>query len=188
MNTRFHFMLIFETHLYEIMFLRYLRIDQQINVLSLENESMDSYVMFWFQSLTPPPPPRPTPTPTPTPTPRPPPPCRIYAAVNWVNIASGNSAPSHYRNQCWLIVNWTISNKLQWNFNRNSTIFIEENVFENVVCNFPNKLSRGRCDNSLYTIHNLDKQDQAEMHHYPSQCYDVQFIGWKHLNSLLTPR
>ena len=29
---------------------------------------------------------------------------------------------------------WTHRNKLQWNFNRNSNIFIEENTFENVVC------------------------------------------------------
>ena len=37
-------------------------------------------------------------------------------------------------NQCWIIVNWTLRNKLQWNFNRNSDIFIQENGFENVVC------------------------------------------------------
>ena len=29
-------------------------------------------------------------------------------------------APSHYLNQCWVIVNWTIRNKLQWNFNQNT--------------------------------------------------------------------
>ena len=44
------------------------------------------------------------------------------------------SAPSHYLNQCWHIVNWTIGNKFQWNFNRNSNIFIQENAFENVLC------------------------------------------------------
>ena len=27
------------------------------------------------------------------------------------------SAPSHYLNQCWNIVNWTFRNKLQWNSN-----------------------------------------------------------------------
>ena len=44
-------------------------------------------------------------------------------------------APSHYLNQWWLIVtDWTIDNKFQWNLNRNSTIFIHENSFENVVC------------------------------------------------------
>ena len=30
------------------------------------------------------------------------------------------------------IANWTLSNKLQWNHNRNSYIFIQENAFENV--------------------------------------------------------
>ena len=44
------------------------------------------------------------------------------------------TAPSHYLNQSWNIVNWTLGNKLQWNCNRNSNIFIEENTFENVVC------------------------------------------------------
>ena len=33
-----------------------------------------------------------------------------------------------------IIVNWTIGNKLQWTFNRNLNIFIQENAFENVVC------------------------------------------------------
>ena len=42
--------------------------------------------------------------------------------------------PSHYLEQCWDIVNWTLRNKLQWNFNRNSDIFIEENALANVVC------------------------------------------------------
>ena len=44
------------------------------------------------------------------------------------------TAPSHYLNQCWNIVNWTLGNKLRENFNRNSNIFIQENAFENVVC------------------------------------------------------
>ena len=45
--------------------------------------------------------------------------------------------PSHYLNQCWLIINWTIGNKIQWNCNWNSNTFIEDHSrFENVVCNF----------------------------------------------------
>ena len=32
------------------------------------------------------------------------------------------SAPSHYLNQCWVIVNWTLMNKLQWNFNQNTKL------------------------------------------------------------------
>ena len=42
--------------------------------------------------------------------------------------------PIHYLKQCWNIVNSTLRNKLQWNFNQNSNIFIQENVFESVVC------------------------------------------------------
>ena len=33
---------------------------------------------------------------------------------------------THYLNQCWHFVNWTRGNKLQWNFYRNSNIFIKE--------------------------------------------------------------
>ena len=39
-------------------------------------------------------------------------------------------APSQYLNQCWNILNWTLRNKLRWNFNSNSYIFIQENVSE----------------------------------------------------------
>ena len=51
-------------------------------------------------------------------------------------------APSHYLNQCWNIVNFSLRNKFQWNFNRNSSIFIQENAFENVVCQMASILSR----------------------------------------------
>ena len=44
------------------------------------------------------------------------------------------TAPSHYLNQYWNMVNGTLRNKLQWNINRNSYIFIQENALENVVC------------------------------------------------------
>ena len=35
--------------------------------------------------------------------------------------------PSHYLNQCWLIVEWILRNKLQWNSNQNTKLFIHEN-------------------------------------------------------------
>ena len=41
--------------------------------------------------------------------------------------------PRRYLNQCWNIGNRNPRNKLQWNFNRNSCIFIHKNPFENVV-------------------------------------------------------
>ena len=40
--------------------------------------------------------------------------------------------PSHYLNQWLIIVNWNPRNKLQWNLIWNSSIFIQENPFENV--------------------------------------------------------
>ena len=38
--------------------------------------------------------------------------------------------PSHYLNQCCNIVNWTLGNKPQWNFNQNTTLFIHENAID----------------------------------------------------------
>ena len=38
-------------------------------------------------------------------------------------------------------------NKFQWNFDRNSNIFIQENAFESVVCEMTAILSRPQCVN-----------------------------------------
>ena len=57
--------------------------------------------------------------------------------------------PSHYLDQCWNIVNWTPKNKLQWNFNQNSCIFIQENPFEYVVWKMAALSSRPRCVNNV---------------------------------------
>ena len=54
------------------------------------------------------------------------------------------SVPSHYMNQCWIIVNWTCRNNLQWNSNGNTKLFIDENAFESVVCEMAACMSRGR--------------------------------------------
>ena len=54
------------------------------------------------------------------------------------------SVPSHYLNQCWNIVNWTLRNKLQWNLNRNSYISIQENAFK-IVWKMAIILSRPQC-------------------------------------------
>ena len=34
--------------------------------------------------------------------------------------------PSHFLNQCWVIVNWAPRNKLQWNFNQNIKLFFSK--------------------------------------------------------------
>ena len=54
------------------------------------------------------------------------------------------SAPSHYLNQHWVIVNLTPRNKLQWNFNQNTKLFIHENASKNIVCKMAAILSWGR--------------------------------------------
>ena len=61
------------------------------------------------------------------------------------------TVPSHYLNQCWNIVNWTLGNKPQWNFNQNSNILIEENTFENVVCEMLFISSQSQCVNKRDT-------------------------------------
>ena len=61
-------------------------------------------------------------------------------------------APSHYLNQCWNIVNWTLRNKLQWNPNRNLYIFVQENALENVVWEMAAILSRPQCVKAFKAI------------------------------------
>ena len=59
------------------------------------------------------------------------------------------SATSHYLNRCWNIVNSTLRNRFQWNLNQNSYIFIQENLFENVVWKMAAILSWTPCINTL---------------------------------------
>ena len=49
------------------------------------------------------------------------------------------SAPSHYLNQCWLIVNRTFGKKYQWNLKQSSRIFIQKITLK---CRLTNILSR----------------------------------------------
>ena len=65
------------------------------------------------------------------------------------------SAPSHYPNQCSLIVNWTLRNKLHWNSNRNCNILIDRNAFENAVCKMATILSRGIWVNIITWVYPL---------------------------------
>ena len=65
-------------------------------------------------------------------------------------------APSHYLNQCWVIVNWTLRNKLQWNFNQNTKFFIHENLSENVVCQNGGHFVQGGDELSNYSLANID--------------------------------
>ena len=56
---------------------------------------------------------------------------------------------SHYLNQWWPVVYWTLKNKLQSNFNLE--LYIQQNVFENVVTKMSTILFKPQCVNSLCT-------------------------------------
>ena len=80
------------------------------------------------------------------------------------------SAPSHYLNKCWFIVNWILRKKFQWKFNRNSNIFVRENAFEKVVCETVVILSRG----GGISHPPLDKVTAISQ-----ECFQMHFREWK---------
>ena len=57
----------------------------------------------------------------------------IYAICCKAAIHKANSWPLDLR-QYWVIVNWTLRNKLKWHLNQNTKLFIHVNAFENAVC------------------------------------------------------
>ena len=75
-------------------------------------------------------------------------------------------APSHYLNQCWNIVIWTLRNELQWNFNWNSNMSIQENAFESVVCEMASISSRPQWVNVVY--YGLEVSHWGEIRIYDS--------------------
>ena len=87
----------------------------------------------------------------------------------------------------WVIVNWTLRNKLQWNFNQNTKLFIHEKASENIVYEMAAILSRERWVNCLYTYslpsHSLTKSWFHTKSNFKwkikSVCYDKQF-WWLH--------
>ena len=64
-----------------------------------------------------------------------------------------NLVACHYANQCWLIVNWTLWDTFQWNSAQNTTICIQENWFENVICIMAAILIRPQCVNVSVWCH-----------------------------------
>ena len=74
-----------------------------------------------------------------------------HICVSKLTIISSDNGLSPRRRQAII---WTnagillIRNEIQWNFNRNSYVFIQENAFENVVCEMAATLFRPQCVNS----------------------------------------
>ena len=69
-----------------------------------------------------------------------------------INKTLGPIFTKSYLNQCWIIVNWALRNKLQWNFNQNRKVFIHKNASENIVCETVAILSRERWVKPLLKI------------------------------------
>ena len=113
--------------------------------------------------------------------------------THYTSVKSGIIGTDNHLNQCCLIVNFTLRNKLEWNFNQNSSIFIQENTFENVVCEMAAILSRGRLVNetissdmccihitmpmfysiansTAYLMHNWDGMEFTMIHGYIFAC------------------
>ena len=85
------------------------------------------------------------------------------------------TAPSHYLNQCWNIVNWALGNKHQWNLNRILYIFIQENVFEILILewrSFCLGLNVLRQKAATATIsHRVDNRHKCV--HYKTKLYEI---------------
>ena len=47
--------------------------------------------------------------------------------LNWPQPWLCTLHDKHYLNHWWIIVNWNLGNKFNWNFNQKSQIFLEEN-------------------------------------------------------------
>ena len=85
--------------------------------------------------------------------------CRLVGAKPW------SEPMSEY-------FNWSPANKLQWNFNQNSYIFIHENLFQNVVRKMAAILSRPQCDN---------ERPPDTLNARGSSCKHCKYGKWKSL-------
>ena len=93
----------------------------------------------------------------------------IYmAASSFINIDSGNdmasNRPSNRQDQCWLPGKWTIGDKLQWNFNQNVNIFIEENEFWVWQCRLSNGNWSVKDSMCSRLVGMVPSRDQIELH------------------------
>ena len=73
----------------------------------------------------------------------------MNASVNKAIIGTYNGLPPVR----WKAINWTTENIFQWNLNQNTVTFMQEDVFENVVCEIAAILSRPQYL-KRYDVHN----------------------------------
>ena len=119
-------------------------------------------------------PPSPPTPPTPIPAPLPPPPASLVPHIcgsEWCQhclrkLLIACSAPSHYLNQCWVLVNWKLRNKLQWNFNQ-IYFFAHKIASESIIYEMAAILSRGTWVNT--------SDCQVHEHHTRTTCRELGY-------------
>ena len=79
-----------------------------------------------------------------------------HKCVGNVTIIGSNNSPNgakpHYLNQCLTIVNWTVTDKILWKFNRNSYILIHEIALEGIVCEMATILYLPHCGFGFHVV------------------------------------
>ena len=105
-------------------------------------------------------------------------PSDAFCVVNLTIIASDNGLSPGRRqaiigtNDQWKdIVNWALRNKIQWNLNQSSYIFIQDNAFENVVC-------------SMAAILSLPQYVNQSLNALTS----MYALGWNRMLNTMSPR
>ena len=77
-------------------------------------------------------------------------------------------------NNAGILLIGPLGTKLQWNFNPNSYIFIQENALENIVCEMASILSRPQWDKLLSSVHPQSRAHSTVVHIVYTQAW---FLG-----------
>ena len=82
-------------------------------------------------------------------------------------------------NNCWVIANRTLRNKVQWSLNQNAKLFIHGNAYENIVCEMAAILSRRRWVKVRYSL-KVSDTDITKTHNNDNGqnvCHSASHIG-----------
>ena len=82
-------------------------------------------------------------------------------------------------NNCWVIANRTLRNKVQWSLNQNAKLFIHGNAYENIVCEMAAILSRKRWVKVRYSLKVSDGDIMKTHNNDNGQCvcHSASHIG-----------
>ena len=113
--------------------------------------------------------------------------------LRWYPVSC--SVQTYYLNQCWLIGNWALRNKILWKFNLKTKLIFQENAFKikKVTCKMPAILFFPQCVNSLWrtsdvifrhkcgsTLAQIMACCQETPSHYLNQCWlIISEVQWQ---------